>query len=244
MRTWLPAGFVLFFAFLNLPVTAQEPKLRSVWDGVYGAAQADRGKMSFETFCADCHVSVVQGFTQKELIGPSFRKNWDAATVDDLFKKISQTMPQNDRGSLSRKVYVDIIAYILQGNGFPPGTEDLTADVMSHVQIAGKNGPLPLEAGATVRAIGCMAQGPDKKWMLTKAVGPTKIKGMSALLDAELAEADQVALGTQSVGLDGDVSGADQPGKKLVAKGMLIKTGAEPRIRVVTLQVVNEACGQ
>lgn len=244
LRALLLSGLALAGVPISIgSAAAQQPKIRSVWEGVYSTAQAGRGKMSFDTFCAECHAGALNGFVEKELIGPAFRKNWDAATANDLFQKISVTMPANDRGSLSRKVYVEIIAYILQANGFPAGTEDLTADAMSHIQIAGNKGPLPLEPGAPVRVIGCMAQGPDKKWQLTQSVGPAKIKGMSPLPDSELAEADQMALGTQTVGLDGDVSAAPQAGRKLVAKGLLIRTGADARIRVVTLQIVNEACG-
>jgi quinoprotein glucose dehydrogenase len=243
-RAFLSIGLALVVMQLALgSAAAQQLKLRSVWEGVYSSGQADRGKMSFQTFCADCHAGALNGFVEKELIGPSFRKNWDAATANDLFQKISVTMPANDRGSLSRKVYVDIIAYILQANGYPAGMDDLTDSAMSHIQIAGKEGPMPLEPGAPVRVSGCMAQGPDKKWQVTQSGGPAKIKGMSALPDSELAEIDQLPPGTQTVGLDGDVSAAPRVGPKLVAKGLLIKTGPEARIRVVTLQVVNEACG-
>ncbi len=49
-------------------------------------------------------------------------------TLDDFFYIVRTTMPYGDAGTLSRQQYIDVIAYILQANGYPPGTDELEAD--------------------------------------------------------------------------------------------------------------------
>jgi len=46
-----------------------------------------------------------------------------------LFGTISKDMPADQPGSLTPRKSVDILAYILSANGFPPGSTELPADV-------------------------------------------------------------------------------------------------------------------
>jgi len=71
--------------------------------------------------CAECHYS-------SEFRDQKFRFTWGRRTVQELFRDIVRNMPEDDPGSLPDQEYVDIVAYILQLNGFPPGSAELPAD--------------------------------------------------------------------------------------------------------------------
>jgi hypothetical protein len=46
--------------------------------------------------------------------------------VGELFGYMTTNMPMNEPASLSRDQYVQVLAYILQRNGYPPGSKPLT----------------------------------------------------------------------------------------------------------------------
>ena len=54
-------------------------------------------------------------------------ENYITSSVGDLYDRIPMTMPLNNPRGLRREQYADILAYILQFNGFPAGQNDLTA---------------------------------------------------------------------------------------------------------------------
>src|SRR4051812_34168550 len=92
-----------------LTVIAQGP--RSVWDGVYTTAQAQRGKALSGEECARCHSeSLGGGEAAPALAGDAFVERWQNA--GELFEKIRSTMPTDSPGRLGRQEYADILAYI------------------------------------------------------------------------------------------------------------------------------------
>ena len=104
---------------------AQEPT-RSVWDGVYTEAQANRGRPLYNEHCASCHADTLMGGEMSPpLVGGDFLSNWNGLTLGELFERIRTTMPQNKAGKLSREVNADITAYILSVNKFPAGKTEL-----------------------------------------------------------------------------------------------------------------------
>jgi quinoprotein glucose dehydrogenase len=103
---------------------------KTVWDGVYTAAQADRGKASYKLYCAVCHQDDLSGGADaggraSALKGDKILVRKD---LNNLFSYIRVWMPQDDRGSLNDPTCIDIVAYILQQNSMPPGVEELKAD--------------------------------------------------------------------------------------------------------------------
>ncbi len=66
------------------------------------------------------------GLDVPALADERFRDRWDNRTLRQLFDAISKSMPQQDPGSLTPAVYADILAYILQKNEFPAGSEILS----------------------------------------------------------------------------------------------------------------------
>ena len=73
--------------------SAQDRKARkTVWDGVYTTAQAERGKAAYGAKCAMCHNADLSGY-QGALKGDHFMEHWRESALNDLFANISATMP-------------------------------------------------------------------------------------------------------------------------------------------------------
>ncbi|MGD8318908.1 MAG: hypothetical protein PVJ02_00590 [Gemmatimonadota bacterium] len=87
----------------------------------YTAEQAERGHVAFRETCYECHYS-------SEFKGSDFQFKWGERSVADLYEDISENMPDDDPGSLAPQIYVDVVAYILQLNGFPAGGSELSGD--------------------------------------------------------------------------------------------------------------------
>ena len=107
--------------------------LSSVWDGVYTAAQAERGSAFYVKECASCHGEGLAGQDQSPgLIGPDFLATWDGQAVGDLFEQTRKSMPKDNANTFSRQEYLDVVAFMLRANGFPAGKIELpraTADL-------------------------------------------------------------------------------------------------------------------
>jgi mono/diheme cytochrome c family protein len=129
--------------FLGM-ATAQEPA-RTVWDGVYSAAQAELGMHRYTGPCGSCHGRALEGAhiygsrtrTAPPLRGEVFLSHWTGNSVGALFNEISTYMPLDHPGSLSDEANASIVAFLMRENGFPPGSHDLPADVaiMKTIQI-------------------------------------------------------------------------------------------------------------
>jgi quinoprotein glucose dehydrogenase len=112
-------------AGLALAANAQSAN-RSVWEGVFSPDQADRGKASYVQRCGACHGATLAGTGEAPgLTGGEFVSHYDQLTVGDLFERVRTTMPNNAPGTLSRDEYADVVAFLLQANGFPAGAKPL-----------------------------------------------------------------------------------------------------------------------
>jgi quinoprotein glucose dehydrogenase len=118
-----PALIVLGIALLGTAysaVQAQAPA--SVNDGIYTAAQADRGKAVFAMNCAGCHGDKAEGGNAgPTLTGPDFTNGYKDGSAGALLNKISQDMPSSAPGSLEAQQYADVFAYVLSINNYPAG---------------------------------------------------------------------------------------------------------------------------
>jgi cytochrome c len=138
---------VASFIVIGVVATAQ-PASRTVWDGVYSAAQADRGNNLYAGACASCHGKSLEGGhiygsrtrTAPALKGEAFLASWNGLPTGELFSRISKSMPLDRAGSLSDEENTDIVALILETNGFPAGSRDLPPDItaMNSIQIVSK----------------------------------------------------------------------------------------------------------
>jgi len=130
MTNTRPAFLVLGLALVGTAysaVQAQAPA--TVNDGIYTAAQADRGKAVFAMTCAGCHGDKGEGGTSgPTLTGPDFTNGYKDGSAGALLNKISQDMPSNAPGSLEAKQYADVFAYVLSMNKYPAGQTEAPAD--------------------------------------------------------------------------------------------------------------------
>ena len=110
---------------------------RTVWDGVYTEAQAERGKTLYIASCAACHQEGLQGADlAPALKGDEFLLLWNDRLMSELVERVTATMPQDAPGTLSPEANADIVAYILQVNRIPAGTAELPADPAALKTIA------------------------------------------------------------------------------------------------------------
>jgi mono/diheme cytochrome c family protein len=114
---------------------AQEGAPRTTQDGVYTAKQAERGKQGYQQACAGCH--------PLEWYRGDVMKPWNGAPLGDLYDVIATTMPQNNPGSLKRREYLDLLAYILSLNDMPAGAEELPlpADALKRILVTWRSKP-------------------------------------------------------------------------------------------------------
>jgi alcohol dehydrogenase (cytochrome c) len=120
----LAAGMVAASVFL---ADAQEPGTRTVWQGVYSAAQSERGAAVYKQSCGTCHGETLNGDIGPTLTGP-FWSIWEGKTIADLFKTIRTTMPADAPDSLKPQEYADVVAYLFSVNKFPAGEKELAVD--------------------------------------------------------------------------------------------------------------------
>jgi S-disulfanyl-L-cysteine oxidoreductase SoxD len=119
-----------------LITAAAQGSKRTVWDGVYTAAQAERGRTAYTQSCASCHADDLRGkSTAPSLVEESFAFLWADMSLGDLFERTRMLMPSDRPGSLAAETYADIIAFIALKNGYPAGSTELGADVNALKQI-------------------------------------------------------------------------------------------------------------
>ncbi len=108
-------------------VRAQSPA--SVNDGIYTAAQADRGKAVYTMNCAGCHGDKAEGGNAgPTLTGDDFTNGYKDGNASALYSKISMDMPSSAPGSLTPDQYADVMAYLLSINKYPAGQTEIPKD--------------------------------------------------------------------------------------------------------------------
>jgi len=102
----------------------------SVFDGVFTEEQSARGEAQYLETCKRCHKEDLAGDQYEDvlpLVGDKFLSEWARWTVGDLFEFLTTEMPpkRKDRLELSAENYADVLAYLLEQNGFPAGNAEL-----------------------------------------------------------------------------------------------------------------------
>jgi cytochrome c553 len=134
---WLTAGAGAV-ALAGRQAAQASPAPSPIWSGVYSAAQAKRGLLEYGRSCEHCHGSNLTGNPTDEvpsLVADGFMFHFKGRTVQDLYARLSKSMPSDAPGSLDAGTYLDLVAYLLEANGFPAGQQDLSRDRLSALVI-------------------------------------------------------------------------------------------------------------
>ncbi len=98
-------------------------------DGGFTAEQAAAGWTEYARQCGECHGEGLDGAEAPALRGVDFLNGWAGRTTDELFAYVRDEMPPGLGGSLGNRVYLELVAYILDANGARPGAAPLTAEM-------------------------------------------------------------------------------------------------------------------
>jgi mono/diheme cytochrome c family protein len=143
---WGRVGAALGLCGVLLTATRGQTASRSTWDGVYTNAQAKRGAALYAQECTACHGAQLGGVDEAPaLVGGRFASNWDGVPLSAMVERIRVSMPQSSPGKLSRRQVADVLAYILERNGFPAGTMELPrqAGLLQGIVYKARKGAAP-----------------------------------------------------------------------------------------------------
>lgn len=216
-----------------------------IWGGVYTAAQAERGRTVYENHCSECHDADLSGGEGPALIGSTFMVKWEMQSVERLFHKIRDTMPEAGSSNVSETEKLDVVAFILQQNGYPAGKVELadTKGALAAVQMIPRDGPGPPRPGALVQAVGCLQKGTGSQWTLTKSTDP-HVTSRDPLSQSDKDALAAAAPGTQTIELIGVYPTAEHIDNTVVVKGLFISRPDGARINVTSMELVHLKCGQ
>lgn len=243
----------LLLLLLGLSPVLQAEDIATVLDGVFSKVQAQRGKTAYNKQCIGCHSSNLQGEgIEPPLIDELFIDAWREDKLFSLYDFIATRMPKEGRktvpGSLPAQQYLDILAYILERNGYPAGAQELKAEALTTTQFVGLNGAAPLPQSAMVRFVGCL-NGDATSFHLDQATAPTRVRVIDETDDHEVAQSTAISLGEGEVTLT-NVAQLVQPGpaadtlfsQKVQAKGVLNLDNGAMSLHVLSLVTTGVAC--
>jgi len=129
-------GVLISFLFIEIA----EGFPQSADEGIYTESQAGVGKGIYDAQCGSCHGATLSGGSSSALIGTGFVERWggQAPTGEDfewsgfrigeLLSTMNETMPPGVVGSVSPDQQLSVLTYLLQRNGFAPGSTALRVD--------------------------------------------------------------------------------------------------------------------
>jgi hypothetical protein len=231
---WLLAASYL----LSTPLFAQ-----TVWDGVYTADQAQRGKTGYTQYCVECHKPDLLGI-EGAMKGEPFIERRREDNLETLFLDMKATMPRGNPGGLPDQTYIDIISFVLQSNDMPAGKTELKPEVLDNVELVGKGGPRPVPNFVPVLSVGCLEQMGNSNWFLEQASEPVRTRDSFKKIDKELEESKNRPLGDYSFRLQ-DAENFDpfpREDKKVQVKGIIVRSPTGNRINVNSIEEISATC--
>lgn len=224
---------------------AARPSEPRIWQGIFTAAQAARGKDSYTGACLRCHAADLAGVTGPALIGERFYQSWGGEPIDRLFLKIRDTMPPNLGTVLDEKAKLDVVAYILQTNGFPAGASELVlgSDDLVSAQILKQGQQAAVQNFSLVQTVGCLVKTDGNSWQLARSAEPLSTREDSPSAQA-LQSAASRPLGSRTIQLLSVVpfSPASHEGQKMEARGLIYNDSADSKITLTSLRPTGSAC--
>jgi hypothetical protein len=130
-------GLFALCLLLSVLVASIAAQTRTVWNGVFTAEQATRGRALYGS---SAFVSRRRSERRRDGSAAGRRwlqSSWNGLSVGDLSERIRVSMPLGQEGTLSRQQVSDVIAAILTAGEYPAGATELTnqPDVLKTIQI-------------------------------------------------------------------------------------------------------------
>ena len=129
MKTRILFVLIVLSSFAAVAAFSQTGQ-RTVADGVYTEAQAQRGEALVRQIgCANCHGSTLEGGPEETpgLIGNEFINSWLNQSAEDLHIKVG-SMPPENKTKRTAQENADILALLLWINGYKTGDTELSPD--------------------------------------------------------------------------------------------------------------------
>ncbi|MBV9503863.1 MAG: cytochrome c, partial [Acidobacteriia bacterium] len=105
-------------------------------EALFTSAQAAAGRTAYERNCANCHgAHVDDGISAPPLRGAAFLGKYAGKPAADLFTYVSMNMPPGNPGSIGNTEYAQIIAYVLQQNGFATGLKEFASEAAALASV-------------------------------------------------------------------------------------------------------------
>jgi mono/diheme cytochrome c family protein len=124
-----PAARLLAVAVAALGVALAAAE-RTVWEGVFSAAQVQRGKAAYQSNCASCHADDLSGGAdQYECVeAPPLKEEgfMEARSFGDVYEWVRDHMPPRDPAGVSNQAKLDALTYVFQQNGARTGPAEFT----------------------------------------------------------------------------------------------------------------------
>jgi hypothetical protein len=107
---------------------------------LYTEEQATKGALAYYKNCAMCHAPTLEGqsagYSGPALKGAEFADPSYDFHLSDIFNFVAKLMPAATPGSLTHVQDVDIMAFILQQNGYPAGSKELVYEEAEKSRVA------------------------------------------------------------------------------------------------------------
>ena len=129
-RILLGAGVLALTGTLAIQAQAGAAQEGTVKAGIYSKEQAETGKATFDKVCASCHTfkPSEKSKDNPDLGGDAFLSKWDKRALHELATLIYTTMPNDGSAVVTEAETADLVAYILQQNQFPAGSQPFKWD--------------------------------------------------------------------------------------------------------------------
>lgn len=209
-----------------------------IWQGVYGEAQAERGQAVYMTACIRCHGADLAGTTAPALTGDRFFATWGGDAVSRLFEKIRDTMPPNFGTILDDSAKLDIVAFILQRNGYPAGRDLPSGNALASIQILRRGEQPKVQNFALVQAVGCLARAGDR-WVLRNSSVPiATTDGVPREGTLGAAAAMPLGSGTFVLLSAAPFNPGSSEGRKVEVRGLIYQEPGDALLTLTSLQSV------
>lgn len=91
--------------------------------GLFAEEQVEPGKSVYREHCQVCHGDKLLSGEMggPPLSGAYFFSSWEGKSLAEFYEYVEETMPFGQGGLLSKEQYSDVLAFILDYNGFEAG---------------------------------------------------------------------------------------------------------------------------